>query len=426
MRIVILALGTRGDVQPYIALGAGFRAAGHAVRLVSHEDYEALITSHDLEYWSVRGNVQNFAESEEMRLLLEKGNFIAITRRTAAEARRAAVQWAEDSFYACQDADLIIAGLGGLYIGIALAEKLSIPFLQAYLVPFTPTSAFPGVLLPQSLSRLGGMFNRISHELVRQIMWQSYRSADSASRRTLNLPMAPIRGPLGGDSIKRQPILYGFSPLVVPKPVDWGEDKHVTGFWYLNSSVMWTPPDELVRFLEDGPPPVYIGFGSMSTRNPEETANMVIRALVQTRQRAVLLSGWSGLRSSDLPETVLMIDTVPHDWLFPQVSAVVHHGGAGTTAAGLRAGVPAIVIPFFGDQPFWGHRLARIGVGPQPIPRKSLTADILAGALREVDNNRPLRERAARLGEAIRKEDGVQRAIVEVESLYTMSSNKTI
>lgn len=417
MRIVILALGTRGDVQPYIALGVGLHAAGHAVRLVSHEDFGALITAHGLDFRSVRGNVQDIAESDEMRALLEKGNFIAITRRTAAEARRAAVQWAEDGFSACQGADLIIAGLGGLFIGIALAEKLSIPFLQAYLVPFTPTADFPGVLLPQGLSRLGGVFNRISHGLVRQMMWQSYRSADSASRRVLDLPPAPLRGPLARNSIKRQPILYGFSPVVIPKPAEWGEDQHVTGFWYLDSPVSWQPPDELLRFLEDGPPPVYIGFGSMSTRNPEETADMVLRALAQTRQRAILLSGWGGLRAGDLPETVLMINNVPHDWLFPRVSAVVHHGGAGTTAAGLRAGVPSVVVPFFGDQPFWGERVARLGVGPRPIPRKSLTADLLASTLREVEASAALRERSARVGQAIRAEDGVQRVVEVVGSL---------
>lgn len=417
MRIAILALGTRGDVQPYIALGEGLRAAGHAVILVSHEDYEGLITVHGLDFKSVRGNVQNFAESDEMRALLEKGNFIAITRRTAAEARRAAVQWAEDAFAACQDAELIIAGLGGLYIGIALAEKLSIPFLQAYLVPFTPTAAFPGVLLPQGLSRLGGGFSRISHELVRQVMWQSYRSADNASRRVLDLPPAPLSGPLGGDSLKKQPILYGFSPSVIPKPAEWGEDKHVTGFWFLNSSTDWEPPAELLQFLEDGPPPVYVGFGSMSARNPEETARLVIQALAQTQQRAILLSGWSGLRASEMPDTVLMIKTVPHDWLFPRVSAVVHHGGVGTTAAGLRAGAPSVIIPFFGDQPFWGHRVAQLGVGPQPIPRKRLTVELLASALRDVDANQALRERAAQLGETIRTEDGVRRAVEVVGSL---------
>jgi sterol 3beta-glucosyltransferase len=411
MRIAIIALGSRGDVQPYIALGQGLKDAGHVVRLLTHQNFEALVTSSGLEIWPVRGNVQDVAESPEMRALLDKGNFIAITKFTAKAAERAAVQWAADCVAACQNMQLLIGGIGGLYIGIALAEKFGLPFVQAYLVPFTPTKYFPGALLPQALPKLGGAINRFTHHVVRQMMWQGFRSADQQARQVLGLPAAPRFGPYHSDRLRGLPVLHGFSPAVIPVPSDWDRNNHVTGYWFLEAEESWTPPADLLNFLQAGAPPVYIGFGSMTTRNPEETADLVIAALKQSNQRAILLSGWSGLHKTDLPDSVFMIDSIPHAWLFPRVAAVVHHGGAGTTAAGLRAGVPSIVIPFFGDQAFWGQRVFDLGVGPKSIPRKQLTADRLANALQSAATDQSMRQRAADLGSKIQAEDGIARAV---------------
>jgi UDP:flavonoid glycosyltransferase YjiC (YdhE family) len=244
MRIAVIAIGSRGDVQPYVALGRGLREAGHIVRLVTHQDFEALVNSNGLEFWPVRGDVQGVAESPEMRELLDKGRFLAIMRRTAQEAERAAVQWAEDGLVACQGIDLLIAGLGGLFIGFALAEKLGLPLVQAYLVPFTPTRAFPGPLIPQALPNLGGPFNRLTHHLTRQMMWQPFRSADSLARRkVLGLPAAPFRGPHNSEQARGLPVLYGFSPSVISAPPDWGDEIHVTGFWLLDCLRLGPPPD---------------------------------------------------------------------------------------------------------------------------------------------------------------------------------------
>jgi UDP:flavonoid glycosyltransferase YjiC (YdhE family) len=212
-------------------------------------------------------------------------------------------------------------------------------------------------------------------------------------------------------------VLYGYSPHVIPPPPDWGADTHVTGYWFLDPPSGWTPPPALHEFLAAGPPPVYVGFGSMSSRNPQATAKLVLDALGAAGQRAVLLAGWSGLRPADLPDSVLMVDSVPFAWLFPRMAAVVHHGGAGTTAAGLRAGVPSIVVPFFGDQPYWGRRVAELGVGPAPIPRKRLTVEVLAGAIDRAVTDPVLRRRAAELGVRIRVEDGVARAVGVVSTL---------
>lgn len=418
MRIALIALGSRGDVQPYVALGKGLQAAGHTVRLVTHQDFEALVHTHGLEFWPVKGSVREVVESAEMRALVEKGNFIAITLRTAREAQRAAVHWARDSLAACQDVDLIVAGIGGLFTALALAEKLEIPLLQAYLVPFTPTAAFPGVLLPVALPRLGARLNRASHDLTRQAMWQGSRSADRIAREeALDLPAPPLWGPYRVERLRRYPILYGFSPSVIPKPVDWAGNIHVTGYWFLDEAPDWTPPPALIDFLDSDPPPIYLGFGSMSDRKPEETTTLILQALAQTRQRAVILSGWGGLGRTELPDSVIMVDSIPHSWLFPRVAAVVHHGGAGTTAAGLRAGVPSIIIPFFGDQPFWGRRVAALGAGPEPIPRKKLTVESLARAIQQAVTGSTIRQQAAQIGKQIRAEDGIGRAVDVVQTL---------
>ena len=418
MRIAIIASGSRGDVEPYIALGVGLAKAGYGVRLVTHLNFEALVRSYGLEFWPVAGNVQEIAQSEEMSALLEKGNFLAVMSLMAKEAKRGAVQLAEGGLAACQGTDLVLAGLGGLFVGLALAEKLGLPLLQAYYIPFIPTGDYPSFLAPKPPAWFGRSLNRLSHHLARQIMWQSFRSADGLARKSvLGLPAAPFWGPYGARLLQRFPILYGFSPSVIPPPTDGGGDIRVTGYWFLDPPAEWTPPPALTAFLEDGPPPVYVGFGSMSSRRPEETADLVLQALARTRQRAIVLSGWGGLRGAGAPDSVFMLDSAPFSWLFPRVAAVVHHGGAGTTAAGLRAGVPAVVVPFFADQPFWGQHVARLGVGPAPIPRRKLTVTRLAGAIDRAVTDNVMRERAVELGIRIRAEDGVGRAVSVVQQV---------
>jgi sterol 3beta-glucosyltransferase len=417
MKIAMIALGSRGDVQPYIALGKGLQAAGHFVRLVTHENYERLVSDHQLDFWPVSGDVQAFLQTDEMRDVLASGNFLKITRRTAKEARRAALSWTEEGLTGCQGMDLLIAGIGGLYVALALAEKLALPLIQAHVIPFTPTAAFPGALMPQALAPIGGILNRWSHHLTRQAMWQGSRAADRVARQqVLKLPTAPFWGPYNSDRMNNGLILYGFSPAVLPKPADWNDNTHVTGYWFLDAGAAWTPSPALLQFLQAGPPPVCIGFGSMSNRQPEKASELILHAVAQANQRAIILSGWDGFQETALPKTVFVMESAPHDWLFQQVTAVVHHGGAGTTAAGLRAGVPSILIPFFGDQPFWGRRVVELGVGPAPIPRAKLTTDNLAQAINQAVTDQAMRQRAATLGAKIQAEDGVTRAVSLLEA----------
>jgi sterol 3beta-glucosyltransferase len=417
MRIVIIAMGTRGDVQPYIALGKGLQAAGHAVRLLTHENFEQLVNSYGLEFWPARGNVQEIMESPKLRELLEKGNFLAINAYTSKAAQQAAIDWAEDGLGACQDMNLLIAGVGGLFVALALAEKLKLPLLQTYIFPFTPTRAFPAILFPPFVSKFGGFVNLLSHHFFRQIMWQGARKGDQLARQqVLGLPAAPFWGLYNSFHLQSYPILYGFSPSIMSKPADW-HNTCITGYWFLDEAADWTPPEALLDFLDRGAPPVYIGFGSMGSRDPEQTADLVLQAISMTGQRAILQSGWGGLSKTDLPDTVFIVDSISHSWLFPRVAAVVHHGGAGTTAAGLRAGVPTIIIPFFGDQPFWGRRVAELGVGTDPIPRKQLTAQRLATAIYQAVSDRSMIQKATDLGEKIRAEDGITNVVEIIQKI---------
>lgn len=417
MKIAIMALGSRGDVQPYLSLGKGLKAAGHFVRLITHQNFERLVTSHGLEFYPVKGDVQAVLESPEMLKLLEQGNFLAINAHTAKLVRSAAIDWAQDGIAACRGIDLLVAGVGGLYLSIALAQKLNIRFLQAYIFPFTPTTAFPAIVLPQSISRLGGTVNRLSHHLFRQMMWQGFRQADRLARQqVLNLPPAPFWGSYNSAALRQYPTLYGFSSSVIPQPSDW-QNTQVTGYWFLDAAADWTPPAALMKFLNSGKPPVYIGFGSMGSRKPAATAALVLAALDRSGQRGILLSGWGGLSQANLPDTVLMVESIPHSWLFPRMAAVVHHGGAGTTAAGLRAGVPSIVIPFFGDQLFWGQRVAKLGVGTAPIPRKQLTVELLAQAIDRAVTDPVMIRQAANLGAKIQAEDGIAHAVAVIHAI---------
>jgi len=412
MRIAIITIGTRGDVQPYIALGQGLIKAGHTVRLATHKDFEDLVKSYGLEFWSIRGNAQLLAGNQEVRELSEKGNFVATLRRMQKSGEHAISGWMEDGYIASQEMDLLISGTVGLIAASSIAEKNQIPLLHAHVFPTTPTRDFPSILIPPTFPNLGRTFNLLSSQLVMHLGWMGARPMlNRARKNTFDLPPASLNGIAATSPLKGFPAIYGFSPSVIPKPADWRAEDHITGYWFLDPPDGWTPPPDLLNFLRTGPPPLYIGFGSIGNRNPEETTELVLQALEKTQQRAILLSGWGGLQKMDFPASIFMLDSITFTWLFSQVAAVIHHGGAGTTSAGLRAGVPSIVIPFLGDQYFWGRRVQDLGVGPAPIPRSKLTVDRLAQAINEAVTNTTMRQRAAKLGAKIQAEDGIANAV---------------
>lgn len=419
MRIVILTVGTLGDVQPLVALGLGLQQAGHHVRLATHTNFQAFVTGAGLEFFSIEGDSQEQMQQEEGQAMLESGNssiryLLNGIRLFRSYFKRLLVTCWE----ACQGADIVISSLNSI-AGPHIAEALRLPCYMVWFYPAYRTRAFP---LPLGAGgvRLGGFFNQTTYVTAEQLGWQFLRRTINRWRNEMlglkslsfvGPALTPFSTPYGKRDPQRPLLLCGYSSSIAPRPADWPSRIHITGYWYLNRDTSWQPPKELSDFLADGPPPVSVGFGSMIDRNPALLTSMTIEALKRTGQRGILLTGWSGLDSATLPGTMLKVDSVPHEWLFPHMAAVVHHGGAGTTAAGLRAGRPTVIIPFAGDQHFWGQRMADLGVGPRPIPHKQLSVDSLADAIYQVTTQASMRARAAVLAQQIQAEDGVGRAI---------------
>ncbi|NIO04363.1 MAG: glycosyltransferase [Proteobacteria bacterium] len=412
MRITILTVGSRGDVEPYVALGVGLQASGHEVQLATHTRFEAFAQSRGLGFSPVQGDPLAILGDEPGRMWLESGqNPYAFVRRMLDAMKPVAWEILNDFWAACQNTDIILYSVLAAFAATSIAEKLAIPSCPAYLQHVHPTRSYPSPMA-MPLSPLGGIYNRLTYPLGEQIVWHLVRRLTNHWRQeTLGLPRLPFRSTFG-KMLKRHPLcLYGFSPNVLPKPPEWGAEVSVTGYWFLEKPADWQPPAALVDFLQSGPPPVSIGFGSMTSRKPEEISEIALQALAGSRQRGLLLTGWGGLSHADLPDDVFKIDSVPYDWLFPQMSAVVHHGGTGTTGAGLRAGVPSVIVPFFADQPFWAWRVRELRVGPRPIPQKKLSAEQLTAAIHETTSNREMKMRAAALGQRIQAEDGVAQAV---------------
>lgn len=410
MRITILALGSRGDVQPYAALGRGLQDAGRRVRVVTFENFEPLVREQGLDFHPVRGSSQALLGGAEGATITEAGNNPIRLMLALRKTFGAIVQDYLDAFSAdvLRETDAIINQLPASLFGYDLAEKLRVPYLNAAVIPLEATGDWPLPLFPQF--SLGGWYNRLTYRVAAQMAWQPFRSATNRFRAMLGLAKAPFWGHFRQIRSRRIPVLNGFSEHVVPRPHDWGAHVHLTGWWLLKEPD-WTPPEDLIAFLDGGPPPVFIGFGSMPVRDPQQLTHLLLKALAHSGQRAVLSTGWAGLAHSDLPETVYKLDYAPYEWLFPRMLAIVHHGGSGTTGLALRSGVPSLIVPFVVDQFYWGRRIVQLGVGPPSIPYKKLTADDLAAAIKAVAADPAMRRRAAALGEKLRAEDGVATAV---------------
>jgi sterol 3beta-glucosyltransferase len=426
MHITVLAIGTRGDVQPLLALAVGLQKTGrHKVCFTASDEFGALVREHGLDFSPLGINVRELLGMGDLAAGMESGrNALLWVWQILRTMRPTFERLIENTWSACRDAEMIVfstMGFGAYHV----AEKLGVPCCWAIPFPgFTRTRAFPNLAFPPL--RLGGTYNLWTHALAEQFLQVlTGRFINQWRRERLHLPAIPLgKWPYSQLHGQPLPMLYSFSPIVVPKPPDWGKHVHITGYWFLDHAPDWQPPTPLVDFLESGPPPVYVGFGSMAHRNPQQTAQFVREALKRSGQRGVLVTGWGGLagahfahRSADL----FTLDSVPHAWLFPRMAAVVHHGGSGTTGAGLRAGVPSVLVPHAGDQPLWARRVTELGVGPRPTPRRRLTAERLAAAITSAVTDKDMRARAAALGERIRAEDGVGRAIGIIERCTALS-----
>ncbi len=410
MRICLLCNDTRGGVQPYLALGLGLKRAGVDAVVVAPEGYRGDVESNGLGFAGLSGDTEASLRSPEVREAMGRG-FLATHKLMLKHVGEMVRAHMREALAGCEGADAILGGFGGMIVGQPVAERLGVPFLQAHLQPLTTTSAFPGLLSVPGLGWLGP-HNRLSHGLSRQAFWLPMQSAVASARKdVLGLPPVSRWGNVGRPGRAGDPVLYGYSPSFLPRPADWPAWAMVTGYWFLDRPGAWSPPPALDAFLAAGPPPVAVGFGSMGSGDAGATARLVLDAVGRAGQRVVLISGWGGMSADDLPPWALLVDAVPHDWLFPRCAAAVHHGGAGTTGAALRAGIPSIIVPFGADQPFWARLVAARGVGTSPGSRKRLTAAKLGRAIAAVVASRETRERSADLGRRIRDEDGVGCAV---------------
>ena len=414
MHLTIVALGSYGDVLPVVALGKGLVRAGYKVRIASFHTFADSISKHGLEFAPVEGDPRQVLKSQTGQIWLESGRdavkFITMLRKLySPEGLQTALR---DVLAACQGTDgVLYTPLGAA--GYHVAEKLGIPRLYLILQPVSRTREYPSVFMPQC--NLGAGYNWISHQITEQLMWQTLRVQVNRWRvEILDLDPMPFWGPFDILYEDKAPMIFGYSQHVVPRPADIPDWHHVTGYWFMESDGDWSPPAGLIDFLAQEPRPIYIGFGSMSGGVARDLVRLTVESLERSKQRAVLVGGWAEAHEGEFPETVYTCDYVPHDWLFPRVAAVVHHGGAGTTAAGIKAGVPTIVIPFMGDQPFWGRRVYELGVGPEPVRRKGLTAEILAERINQALSDQSIIKESSLLGEMIRAENGVAEAVQQI------------
>lgn len=441
MNVVIHVVGSRGDVQPFVALGKVLKDTyGHRVRLATHPNFKEFVTENGLEFFSIGGDPAQLMAFMVKNPGLMPG-FDTMRNGDVGSRRKEIAQMIRGCWRSCYEAgdgsgpaasDKTVEGRSnpeGLEISddekpfvadaiianppsfahIHCAEKLGIPLHVMFTMPYSPTQAFPHPLANiQSSNADTNLANYMSYALVEAMTFQGLGDIINRFRQKyLGLDEISLMRAPGMLQRQRVPHTYCWSPALIPKPKDWGQNISISGFFFLNLASNYTPDPELKAFLDAGPPPVYIGFGSIVLDDPNAMTKTLFEAVRKTGQRALVSKGWGGMGADELgkPDNVYMLGNVPHDWLFQHVSAVVHHGGAGTTAAGITAGKPTLVVPFFGDQPFWGAMVARAGAGPEPIPHKKLTADNLADGI-DVCLKPESQAKAKELANKIAKERG--------------------
>jgi sterol 3beta-glucosyltransferase len=403
VKVVMLSVGSRGDVQPLVAFGAGLRAAGHDVRICTHPGFRELVEGQGLAFAPLAEGALSRQAGEEGRRWAERSSkwmptWVGLIRDARTVARRRL----SDAAAGCEGADVIVATNLTQLMGWQLSRELSVPLVRALL--HAPSYWMARRSRP-----------RVAHA-VRQVAWLAARPWLNAVRRdALGLPPLPLAEPFEGLNREGHLVLLPFSPSVFPKPTGWGAATEVTGYWFLDSAVDPEPSAALRAFLTAGSAPVYVGFGTQIDHDPPRTTAIVVEALRRARRRGVLQRPAEALEGVSLGDDMLAIESVPHDWLFSRCAAVVHHGAAGTTASALRAAVPSVIVPHNSDQYSWARRMNELGVSPPPIPKRRLSVERLWDAIAQATTDERFRASAVGLAGQIRNEDGIGRAVEAFE-----------
>lgn len=412
MHIALLTYGSRGDMQPFLALAVGLQKAGHTICLAGPECFKELVEQHAVPFFSLAGNPEEIS----MRFNNAGTNPVKVIRSIRDYVYAIAPQVAGGAHKSMEGADLVIHSFLFTTGAHSFARDMDIPDISVQTFPmFAPTRAFPNV----SMAKIPpGIISYFSHWLATQIFWYGGNTGMPSFRRQYpqDFPVRlywPFRQ---NDKRPVTPLVFAYSPSVLPRPVEWNTTNiSIPGYFFLDE-VGFKPPSALLKYLEAGQPPVCVSFGSMIHQHGESIRDAILDALRQTHQRAIILTGWGGWTSQTPTEDIFTLKSAPHDWLFPRCKLLIHHGGAGTTGAGLRAGKPNIVIPFAGDQPFWAERVAEIGAGPKPIPVKKLNAELLVKAIKHTLNDSNISQSAYVIGKKIGAEDGVSETVRLVEN----------
>lgn len=424
-KITIVAVGSRGDLQPYCALALGLQERDYHVQIATSTNFRSYVKNLGIDFAPISGNYKELLATEEGLALLEGDSSSQIL---TPELR---YQQMLDAYKTCEGSKLILFNILSTWM-YSIVEKLAVPGILLSSVPIAPTKVFPFLNFARSNnSFLVGTANSASYRLAEFLLWKNTKQVINQFR-TKELELSPL--PYLGARYRTDkptylnplPIIHHYSQTVLPSPSDWSKPTYQTGYLFLNQCDLYQPPDELIQFLNAGKKPIYIGFGSMMVRAEERTrlSQVITKAIELSECRAIVAPGWGAINLDTDRDKIFVVDEVPHDWLFPQVVAAVYHGAAGTTSAALRAGIPSVIVYFFGDQPSWGERLYQLGVAPMPIPRKDLTAEVLAQSIQKVTEDEAMRWKSARLGEIIRSENGVKQTIDVIEKLVEASLAK--
>jgi UDP:flavonoid glycosyltransferase YjiC (YdhE family) len=395
-------------------LGQGLKDAGCDVKVASHSTFKSLIEDRGFAFAPLSVDPRAVVES----LARSGGSATGIMKGFRRVVEPALYEAANEAMEAAEDAEGLLVS-SAAFLGYDVADARELPAAGISMSPLiAPTSHFPNALMPAgiglesgSLRSIGALYNRTTHLAAGQLLWQPFRKTINRIRSEIfSLPRHSFLGPLLKPGSERLQ-LYGWSDELLPEPPDWGGHRRVSGYWFLNRKEGWEPPEALAKFLESGPPPVCMGFGSSYIENAEHIADVFAETLAGMGQRGILLGGWGELRGKNPHHNILEIEEVPYDWLLPRTRGFVHHGSAGATHAALRARIPSVTVPSYGDQLLWAHLLFRSGVAPAPIHRRKLSAERLAQAVSKIIVDPRLRNNAERLGEQVGREDGVGSAV---------------